>query len=48
MRLPPPGRLEAVCVAHGWEYQAPVRTLPPDAIDYLLYAKKDQERVLVR
>ena len=40
--------IEAVCKAHGWDYRTPVRKLPKEAIDYLLYAKKDQERVLVR
>jgi excinuclease ABC subunit A len=40
--------LEAVCDAHGWDFQAPVKKLPKEALDYLLYAKRDQERVLVR
>jgi excinuclease ABC subunit A len=40
--------LEAVCDAHGWDFRAPVRKLPKEALDYLLYAKRDQERVLVR
>jgi excinuclease ABC subunit A len=40
--------LEAVCASHGWDYSSPVRKLPPEALDYLLYAKKDQEKVLVR
>ncbi len=40
--------IEAVCKAHGWDYSSPVRKLPKEALDYLLYAKKDQERVLVR
>ena len=40
--------IEAVCKAHGWDFDAPVRKLPKEALDYLLYAKKDQERVLVR
>ena len=40
--------IEAVCKAHGWDFKAPVRKLPKEALDYLLYAKKDQERVLVR
>ncbi|HUP54112.1 MAG TPA: excinuclease ABC subunit UvrA, partial [Methylomirabilota bacterium] len=40
--------IEAVCKSHGWDYRSPVRKLPKDAVDYLLYAKKDQERVLVR
>ena len=40
--------IEAVCKAHGWEFDAPIRDLPPEALQYLLYAAKDQERVLVR
>jgi excinuclease ABC subunit A len=40
--------LEAVCDAHGWDFRAPVRKLPKDALDYLLYTKRDHERVLVR
>jgi excinuclease ABC subunit A len=40
--------LEAVCDAHGWDFRVPVRKLPKEALDYLLYAKRDQERVLVR
>ncbi|MGH2475162.1 MAG: excinuclease ABC subunit UvrA, partial [Candidatus Limnocylindrales bacterium] len=40
--------IEAVCKAHGWDFAAPVRKLPQEARDHLLYAKKDQERVLVR
>ena len=40
--------LEAVCKAHGWDFDAPVRDLPNEAIEYLLYAKRDQETVLVR
>ena len=39
--------LEAICASHGWDFNAPVRDLPPEAIDYLLHAKKD-ERVIVR
>ena len=39
--------LEAICASHGWDYTAPIRDLPPEAIDYLLHAKKD-ERVIVR
>ncbi len=39
--------LEAVCRSHGWDFHAPVRDLPPEAIRYLLYASKD-EKVLVR
>jgi excinuclease ABC subunit A len=39
--------LEAICRSHGWDYRAPVRDLPPEAIDYLLNASKD-EKVVVR
>jgi excinuclease ABC subunit A len=39
--------LEAICKAHGWDFQAPVRALPEEALDYLLHAPKD-ERVVVR
>jgi excinuclease ABC subunit A len=39
--------LEAVCRAHGWDFRAPIRDLPKEAIDYLLYAAKD-EKVVVR
>ncbi len=39
--------VEAICQAHGWDFHAPVRDLPPEAFDYLLYAPRD-ERVVVR
>src|SRR5258706_1676564 len=39
--------LEAICKAHGWAFTAPIKNLPQEAIDYLLYAQKD-EKVLVR
>jgi excinuclease ABC subunit A len=38
---------EAVFEAHGWDFRKPVRDLPKEAVDYLLYAPKD-ERVLIR
>src|SRR2546430_4003723 len=38
---------EAIFQAHGWKISAPVRKLPKEAIDYLLYAPKD-ERVVIR
>jgi excinuclease ABC subunit A len=38
--------LEAICKAHGWDYDAPVRDLPDEAMDYLLHAPKD-ERVVI-
>jgi excinuclease ABC subunit A len=40
--------IEAVCKSHGWDFKSPVRKLPKEALDHLLYARKDQERVLVR
>ncbi|MFL5749802.1 MAG: excinuclease ABC subunit UvrA, partial [Chloroflexota bacterium] len=39
--------LEAVTRSHGWSFEKPVRDLPKEATDYLLYAQKD-EKVLVR
>ena len=39
--------LEAICAAHGWDYKAPIRDLPPEAVEYVLRAKKD-EKVIVR
>src|SRR5690242_5963555 len=39
--------LEAVTASHGWDYDAPIRDLPPEAVDYVLHAKKD-EKVIVR
>jgi excinuclease ABC subunit A len=39
--------LEAVCAAHGWDFHAPVRSLPAEAIDHLLWAQKE-EKVVIR
>jgi excinuclease ABC subunit A len=39
--------LEAICASHGWDFKKPVRDLPPEAMEYILHAKKD-EKVLVR
>jgi excinuclease ABC subunit A len=39
--------LEAICKSHGWSFTKPVRDLPPEAIEYILRAEKD-EKVLVR
>ncbi len=39
--------VEAICAAHGWDFHAPVRSLPGAALDYLLHAPKD-EKVLLR
>jgi excinuclease ABC subunit A len=38
---------EAVFAAHGWDPGAPIRDLPKEAVDHLLYADKD-EKVVVR
>ncbi len=38
---------EAVFASHGWSIDAPVEDLPPEAIEFLLYAPKD-EKVVVR
>ena len=40
--------VEAVCRAHGWDFDTPVDRLPKAALDHLLYAPKDAERVVVR
>jgi len=39
--------LEAICASHRWNFRAPIRDLPPEALQYLLYADKD-EKVVVR
>ena len=39
--------IEAVFAAHGWSVNVPVEQLPKEAVDYVLYAPKD-ERVVVR
>jgi excinuclease ABC subunit A len=39
--------LEAICASHGWDFKAPIRDLPDEAINYVLYAAKD-EKVVVR
>ena len=39
--------LEAICASHGWSFKAPIRDLPPEAVDYVLYAAKE-EKVVVR
>jgi excinuclease ABC subunit A len=38
---------EAIFKSHGWDPKAPLRDLPQEAIDYLLFAPKD-EHVVVR
>jgi excinuclease ABC subunit A len=38
---------EAVFREHGWDPNAPIRDLPPEALDHLLHSKKD-EKVVIR
>jgi len=38
--------IEAVCREHGWDYDAPLKDLPAEALDYLLYSGKG-ERVVI-
>jgi excinuclease ABC subunit A len=38
--------IEAVCREHGWDFNAPVKDLPPEALDYVLYANRG-ERVVI-
>jgi excinuclease ABC subunit A len=38
--------IEAVCREHGWDYAAPVKDLPPEALDYILYSGRG-ERVVI-
>ncbi len=39
--------LEAICASHGWDFKAPIRDLPPKAVEHVLYAAKE-EKVVVR
>ena len=38
--------IEAVCVEHGWDYNAPLKNLPQAALDYILYARKGEKVVI--
>ena len=38
---------EAVFESHGWDPRAPIRNLPPEALEHLLRARKD-EKVVIR
>jgi excinuclease ABC subunit A len=38
--------VEAICREHGWDYYAPVKKLPKDALDYILFASRG-ERVVI-
>jgi excinuclease ABC subunit A len=38
--------IEAVCQEHGWDYNAPLKALPPEALDYILFSGRG-ERVVI-
>jgi excinuclease ABC subunit A len=38
---------EAIFRKHGWDPGAPIRDLPAEAVEYLLYAPRDAEQVLI-
>jgi excinuclease ABC subunit A len=38
--------VEAVCREHGWDFDAPVKDLPAEALEYILYAGRG-ERVVI-
>ena len=36
--------LEAICAAHGWDFESLIRDLPAEAVDYVLHARKETRR----
>ena len=38
--------IEAVCREHGWDFNAPIKDLPPEALEYILYSGRS-ERVVI-
>ena len=38
--------IEAVCREHGWNYDTPLKNLPPEALEYLLYARRGEKVVI--
>ena len=38
--------IEAVCQEHGWDYNAPLKELPPEALHYILFSGRG-ERVVI-
>jgi excinuclease ABC subunit A len=38
--------MEAVCVEHGWDFHAPVKKLPPEALEYVLFAGRGEKVVI--
>ena len=38
--------IEAVCIEHGWDFNAPVKDLPAEALEYILYAGRGEKVVI--
>ena len=38
--------IDAVCREHGWDVNAPIKNLPPEALDYILFSGR-RERVVI-
>jgi len=38
--------IEAVCLEHGWDFNAPVKDLPPEALEYILYSGRGEKVVI--
>jgi excinuclease ABC subunit A len=38
--------IEAVCREHGWDFNAPLKDLPPEALDYILYTGRGEKVVI--
>jgi excinuclease ABC subunit A len=38
--------IEAVCREHGWDVNAPLKNLPPEALEYLLYSRRGEKVVI--
>jgi excinuclease ABC subunit A len=38
--------IEAVCNEHGWGFNTPIKDLPPEALDYILYTGRGEKVVI--
>jgi excinuclease ABC subunit A len=38
--------IEAVCAEHGWNFNAPLKDLPPEALKYILYTGRGEKVVI--
>ena len=38
--------LEALCERHGWDFHAPVKDLPPEALQFVLYVPRGEQVVI--